>query len=72
MAQEKCNNLLSTYSTLVNELAPCRKQAVQAGEEACEFPRLIIWITWIAAYMVLFVTQPRLNRLGCKSRAKTL
>ncbi|KAI9571405.1 hypothetical protein HD554DRAFT_180687 [Boletus coccyginus] len=32
--KEKFENLLSTYSSLLNELAPWRTQVIQAGEEA--------------------------------------
>jgi septum formation topological specificity factor MinE len=36
MNKEKFDNLLSTYSTLLNELAPWRLQVIQAGEEATQ------------------------------------
>ncbi|KAF8559711.1 hypothetical protein OG21DRAFT_1502940 [Imleria badia] len=34
MNKEKFDDLLSTYSSLLNDLAPRRMQAIQAGEEA--------------------------------------
>jgi hypothetical protein len=49
LAQEKFDNLLSTYSTLLNELAPWRLQVIQAGEEASE-SSFSIWI--ITAYTI--------------------
>ena len=56
IAQEKFDNLLSTYSALLNELAPWRMQVIQAGEEASESSRSSIWV--IAAYTITPLISP--------------
>jgi len=48
--QEKFDNLLSTYSSLLDELAPWRMQVIQAGEEASESSCSSIWI--MTAYTI--------------------